>query len=233
MNEKVLGILPARGGSKGIVGKNLHVLAGKPMLAWAGEALLNAKSLSKCICSTDSKEIALCAKRVGLEVPFIRPEKLSGDNAKIVDVLIHALDYLANEGLHYSHVALVQATSPTVSREDIDAAVEIALNEDADTVFSGYKATSSHPSLMYSIQPNGQVAWLQKQGFHEKRRQEFKDIFVRTGLIYIIKTKVLYKKNSIYGNKLRSYEIDENRAITIDEELDLDWAKFLFKDYEK
>jgi len=232
MNEKVLGILPARGGSKGIVGKNLHELAGKPLLAWAGEALLNAKSLSKCICSTDSEEIAICAKQLGLEVPFIRPENLSGDTAKIVDVILHALNFFSDLGFDFSHVALVQATSPTVNSEDIDAAVEIAIREDADTVFSGYKATSSHPSLMYSLEPNHQVSWLLKEGFHEKRRQEFKDIFIRSGLIYVIKTEVLFQKKSIYGDKLHSYEIEENRAITIDEEQDLEWAEFLFKNYE-
>jgi CMP-N,N'-diacetyllegionaminic acid synthase len=232
MNEKVLGILPARGGSKGIVGKNLHKLAGKPLLAWAGEALLNAKSLSKCICSTDSDEIAISAKHVGLEVPFIRPENLSGDTAKIVDVILHALNFFSDLGFGFSHVALVQATSPTVRSKDIDEAVKIAMREDADTVFSGYKATSSHPSLMYSIEPNQQVSWLLKEGFHEKRRQEFKDIYIRSGLIYVIKTEVLFQKNSIYGDKLHSYEIEENRAITIDEEQDLEWAEFLFKNYE-
>ena len=232
MNQKILGILPARGGSKGIIGKNLYELAGKPLLAWAGEALLNAKTLNKCICSTDSEEIAFCAKGVGLEVPFIRPEKYSGDNANIVDVILHALNFLSDKGFDFSHVALVQATSPTVTSDDIDAAIEIAINEDADTVFSGYKATSSHPSLMYSIASNDEVSWLLNEGSHEKRRQEFQDIFIRSGLIYIIKTKVLFQKKSIYGDKLRSYQIQENRAITIDEEQDLKWAKFLFKDYE-
>ena len=232
MNKKVLGILPARGGSKGIVGKNLLQLAGKPLLAWAGEALLNAKSLSKCICSTDSEEIAICAKQVGLEVPFIRPENLSGDTAKIVDVILHALNFFSDLGFGFSHVALVQATSPTVRSKDIDEAVKIAMREDADTVFSGYKATSSHPSLMYSIEPNQQVSWLLKEGSHEKRRQEFKDIYIRSGLIYVIKTEVLFQKKSIYGDKLHSYEIEENRAITIDEEQDLEWAEFLFKNYE-
>jgi CMP-N-acetylneuraminic acid synthetase len=232
MNKKVLGILPARGGSKGIVGKNLLQLAGKPLLAWAGEALLNAKSLSKCICSTDSEEIAICAKQLGLEVPFIRPQNLSDDTAKIVDVILHALNFFSDVGFNFSHVALVQATSPTIRSEDIDAAVKIAIREDADTVFSGFKATSSHPSLMYSIEENDQVSWLLKEGSHEKRRQEFQDIYIRSGLIYVIKADVIFQKNSIYGDKMCSYEIQENRAITIDEEQDLEWAKFLFKNYE-
>jgi len=85
---------------------------------------------------------------------------------------------------------------------------------------------------MYSLEPNHQVSWLLKEGFHEKRRQEFKDIFIRSGLIYVIKTEVLFQKKSIYGDKLHSYEIEENRAITIDEEQDLEWAEFLFKNYE-
>lgn len=229
MKPNVLGLLPARGGSKGIKGKNLRKLGGKPLMAWAGEALLNAKSLNRRICSTDSNAIAKCAEEIGLEVPFIRPAKLAHDKSEIVDVILHALEFFSSKGIEFSHLVLTQATSPTVGGQDIDAAVEIALREDADTVFSGYRASSSHPSLMYSIDPDGEVSWLLEDGAHAKRRQEFKDVFIRTGLVYVIKSEIVFQRKSIYGDKLRSFEIQENRSITIDEQPDLDWAEFLFQ----
>jgi len=229
MNHNILGLLPARGGSKGIKGQNLRHLAGRPLLAWAGEALLNAKTLNRRICSTDSTMIAKCAQELGLEVPFIRPDELAEDCSGITDVIIHALDFFSSQNIKFSHVALVQATSPTVMAKDIDQAVEIALRDDADTVFTGYRASSSHPGLMYSINPSGDVSWLLKEGLHEKRRQEFQQVFIRTGLVYVVKVEVIKKSNSIYGSKLRSIEIPENRALTIDEKHDLDWASFLFE----
>ena len=229
MTANILGLLPARGGSKGIKGKNLRQLGGRPLLAWAGEALLNAKTLNRRICSTDSNLIAKCAEEVGLEVPFIRPEKLAKDRSEIVDVILHVLGYFSSLDIEFSHVVLVQATSPTVTSKDIDKAVEIAMREDADTVFTGYRASSSHPSLMYSTDMNGEVSWLLKEGAYEKRLQEFQEIFIRTGLVYVIKTDVIINSKSIYGSKLRSLEISENRALTIDEQPDLDWASFLFQ----
>jgi CMP-N-acetylneuraminic acid synthetase len=225
----VLGLLPARGGSKGIPGKNLLELAGKPLLAWTGTALLEAESLNRRICSTDSEDIAAFARGIGLEVPFIRPGELAEDHSGVIDVVLHALDYYSNNEEQFSHVVLLQATSPTVTAQDVDAAVHMALSENADTVITGFRASSTHPSLMYTVDESGDVQWLLTEGTHAKRRQELAEVFIRTGLVYVVKTEVVREKHSMYGERICSMEIPQNRALAIDDEFDLAWAKFLFE----
>ena len=225
----ILGLLPARGGSKGIPGKNLLDMAGKPLLAWAGTALLEAKSLNRSVCSTDSEDIAAFARGIGLEVPFIRPRELAEDHSEVIDVVLHALDYYSNNEEQFTHVVLLQATSPTVTAQDVDAAVHMALSENADTVITGFRASSTHPSLMYTLDENSGVQWLLTEGTHAKRRQELAEVFIRTGLVYVVKSKVVREKHSMYGERICSMEVPQNRALAIDDEFDLAWAKFLFK----
>ena len=126
MSEKVLGILPARGGSKGIPGKNLRNLLGKPLIGWSAEALVGVDRIEKKICCTDDQAIADAARNFGLEVPWIRPSSLAQDDTLVIDVISHAIDRLASDGKPpYTHVVLVQATSPTVTRVDIENAHQL------------------------------------------------------------------------------------------------------------
>jgi len=224
----VLGLLAARSGSKGIIGKNLRLLHGKPLLAWSASALAQAVGVKTKICSTDDQNIAQVAQTYGLEVPWLRPLNLALDNTLIVDVIEHALrSMLSERGLSYSHVALVQATSPTVTATDIDAAIRLADETDADTVITGFHAGQRHPATMYSIMEDGSVKWLLDQHQRMARRQDLPPIFVRTGLVYVIKNDVILNQHSIYGNRIASLVIPESRAITIDEEADFKLAEFL------
>jgi CMP-N-acetylneuraminic acid synthetase len=134
---------------------------------------------------------------------------------------------LTERGLSYTHVALVQATSPTVMAADIDAAIRLAVKTDADTVITGCNALQRHPAMMYSIAEDGSVEWLLDQQQRMVRRQDLPPIFVRTGLVYIIKTDVIINQHSIYGNNVKSLIVPESRAITIDEEADFKLAEFL------
>jgi CMP-N-acetylneuraminic acid synthetase len=225
---RILGILPARGGSKGNSGKNLKPLLGKPLIAWAATALAHSVEVDQKICSTDDSHIAQVAKDYGLRVPWLRPPELALDDALVVDVIEHALRSMLEEpGIPYTHVALIQATSPTVTATDIDAAIRLAIETDADTVITGFHAGQRHPATMYTLAEDGCVHWLFEQGQRMARRQDLTPIFVRTGLVYVIKTNVILDRHSIYGDRIMSLIIPEERAITIDEESDFRLAEFL------
>lgn len=222
----VLGLLPARGGSKGIPGKNLRPLLGRPLIGWVADALAKARTPARKICSTDDLAIAEVAKAFGLEIPWMRPAELAQDRTLVVDVILHALEVQPEP---FTHVALVQATSPTVTSMDIDAAVELALTQNADTVITGFAAGQRHPTTMYTVDQNGEVHWLLDQKQRMARRQELAPVFVRTGLVYVLKADNLHARRSIYGGKIVALTIEESRAVTIDEEDDFQLAAFLME----
>jgi CMP-N,N'-diacetyllegionaminic acid synthase len=220
--------LPARGGSKGIPGKNIKPLLGKPLISWAATALSEATEVDRKICSTDDSHIAEVAEFYGLEVPWLRPPELALDNTLVVDVIAHALHALLTDpGGPYTHVALIQATSPTVTSQDIDAAIRLALEKDADTVITGFHAGQRHPATMYTMAEDGSVRWLLDQSQRMARRQDLSPVFVRTGLVYVMKAEVVLEQRSIYGDRIVSLIVPEERAITIDEESDFRLAEFL------
>jgi len=227
---RVLGLLPARGGSKGIPGKNLRSLAGRPLIAWAAEALAMSELPIRMICSTDDEKIAEAASKSGLEVPWLRPGYLSEDTSLVVDVIEHVLRTVESEGDGgYTHVALVQATSPTVLSEDIDAAIRLAIEGNADTVITGFPAGQRHPSTMYSLKSESEVSWLLDEKQRMSRRQDLPDIYVRTGLVYVIRTDLIIEKKTIYGDRVLALTIPEERSLTIDEEQDFRLAEFQIK----
>jgi CMP-N,N'-diacetyllegionaminic acid synthase len=227
---RVLGLLPARGGSKGVPGKNLRLLAGKPLIAWAAEALAKAKIPSRKIVSTDDPLIADAAKKSGLEIPWLRPEEFATDTSPVVDVIEHALLQLKTDhDESYTHVALVQATSPTVSPEDIDAAISLAVEGDADTVITGFPAGQRHPSTMYSLKSDNEVDWLFEDKQRMARRQDLPSVYIRTGLVYIIRTELILNKKTVYGDRILALTISEERSLTIDEEQDFRLAEFQIK----
>nr|WP_246717890.1 acylneuraminate cytidylyltransferase family protein [Rhizobium aethiopicum] len=230
VEKKVLGLLPARGGSKGLPRKNVRPLNGRPLIDWAGKALSASSSVRRAICSTDDPEIARAAIASGLEVPWMRPPEISHDSSLVVDVILHALDALAREGdLDYEYVALVQATSPTVTTGDIDSAVAMAITKQADTVITGFHAGQRHPATMFSLSANDEVTWLLDDEQRMSRRQDLPDYFIRTGLVYVISTETLVQRRSIYGERIFCLVVSEERALTIDEERDFQIAEFLLR----
>lgn len=230
MNEKVLGILPARSGSKGIPGKNLRNLLGKPLIGWSAEALVGVKCIEKKICCTDDESIAEVARQFGLEVPWIRPSSLAQDDTLVIDVISHAIDRLASDGkTPYTHVVLVQATSPTVTRVDIENALNLALETNADTVITGFDAGEKHPARMFHIEDDGSVSWFSQEPQRMIRRQDLKPIFIRTGLVYVMKTETIEKYGSIYGPNTKAIVVPEQKAVNIDIEDDFSLAENYLK----
>lgn len=216
---KVLGIIPARGGSKGIRNKNIVQLAGKPLIAYSLEAAQSSRLLSRCIVSTDSEEIAGICKALAADVPYLRPAELAQDNTPTLPVIQHALKILDEK---FDAVMILQPTSPFRSSDDIDNAIEmLAVHPEADSIISVVKVGDNHPARMKCIQDG----WLVDPSFAEEvegqRRQDLPELFLRNGAIYLTRTEVITEQNSLKGGKSLAYIMPELRSVNIDSEIDL------------
>lgn len=214
---RILGLIPARGGSKGVPGKNIKLLAGKPLIYYTIEASKRAGLITETVVSTDSREIAAVAEGYGAEVPFLRPPELATDTASSVDVVIHAVEFLKNKGKVFDAVCLLQPTYPF--REDgfIDKAVKIFMENDPDSLISVLPLPDKYnPHWIFE---KGQSNFLRiATGEKEiiKRRQELPEAFYRDGSVYITKTDVLINEHSLYGGKIGYIVSDVSRYVNID-----------------
>jgi CMP-N,N'-diacetyllegionaminic acid synthase len=214
---KVLGLVVARGGSKGLTNKNLRLINGRPLISYAAEALIKCKKVDTSICSTDSLPIANAAKKAGLSVPFLRPPELSQDGSLVIDAVKHAIE---SQNSEYTHVIMLQASSPTVTWHDLDLALQTIQDTNADTCISAYKLTETHPDYLFSINNSDSINWLIKKG-GSTNRQDFDQFYARTGIFYLASVKTIYKENSFYGKKISTVIVPKERAIIIDNYEDL------------
>ena len=222
----ILGVVVGRAGSKGLPNKNILDLGGKPLVQWVMEAGLGAKKIDKLIVSSDSPKILEIAEKVGVEVPFARPEYLSADKSLVVDALKHALEHYDKEGLSFDYVVLLQPTSPFTDPADIDKAIELALDKQADTIISGKPGGQVHPSIMFERGEDASVDWITKDSGRMSNRQSLTPVWHRAGNVYIFHTS-LVRQRKIYGDKVYSIEIPKERAIGIDDAFDLNFARFM------
>lgn len=214
----VIGLITARGGSKGVPRKNIRELAGKPLIAWTIEEALRSQELDRVIVSTDDKEIASISRQYGAEVPFIRPLKLALDASSHVDVILHAIDWFTEqEQYEMDYVALLQPTSPFRIAEDIDGAIRFAREKNAKSVI-GMMEAPSHPVCLRGMDEEGLLVELsdaQKESM--LRRQVLEDVYAFNGALYILRVDAFKEKltfrpyQETYGYKMpteRSWEID-------------------------
>ncbi len=217
----VLGLIPARAGSKSIPKKNLVDLGGRPLIAWTIEAAMNS-SLSRVIVSTDSNEIAAVCKSFGAEVPYMRPEEISKDDSLSIDVVIHALDTLKEE---FDSVMLLQPTSPFRAVSDINNAVQLLA--EADSVISVKAVEGMHPARMKFINTDG---YLVDPVFAEEvenmPRQQLAPLYIRNGAIYLTKTDSISQR-TFKGTKSKALIMPSLRSTNIDTEFDLQIARAL------
>ena len=219
---KVLAIVTARGGSKGIPRKNLVPLAGKPLLAYTAEAALASRRLKRTVLSTDDPEIARAGEFYGLEVPFLRPANLAADATPTIPVLQDVVRRLESRGESYDAIFLLQPTNPLRSAEDIDGAIELLQRTGADTVISYADVGERHPARMKWIDEQGKVLDPPfAEEFEGQPRQQLKKMFVRDGSVYLTRRDVLMCENSLKGRDCRAWIIPEERSRNIDNEFDL------------
>jgi N-acylneuraminate cytidylyltransferase len=211
--KKILGVIPARGGSKGVPGKNIRMVAGKPLLAWTILAAQASKYLDRIILSSDAAEIIKVAKDWQLEVPFVRPANLALDTTPGIDPVLHALDELPG----FDYVVLLQPTSPLRTADDIDRCIECCLESDAPGCVSVTEPDKS-PYLMYT--QVGKTLRPLLAGDLYARRQDMPRVLALNGAVYVAAIAVLRETRAFVGAETVGYEMPKERSIDIDELLD-------------
>ena len=214
---KILAIIPVRGGSKGIPGKNIKLLGGTPLLAYTSELALQSKYLTEVIVSTEDEPIGEVAKSLGAQVPFMRPMALAQDDTPTIDVLIHALEWYKNQTIFFDAVCLLQVTSPIRTLEFLDKAIEKFIISGCDSLVSVLKVPHEYnPHWTFEVNAEGNLKIATGEAEIIPRRQELPTAYHRDGSIYITKTDVLLKEHSLYGKSTAFIESDPDFYVNID-----------------
>lgn len=225
---RVLGIVPARGGSKGIPRKNVRLLGGRPLLAHTADAARAAQRLSRVVLSTDDEAIAEVGRSCGLEVPFLRPAELARDDTPTLPVLQHSVAELERAGDRFDAICLLQPTSPLRRAEDIDGCIELLEREGLDSVVSVLPVPHEHnPHWVYFRDEEGLLRLATGEAQPIPRRQELPPAFHRDGAVYVMRRDVLMTGNSLYGERLGGYLTDPARYVNLDTPADWDRAERL------
>ncbi|MBS1790722.1 MAG: acylneuraminate cytidylyltransferase family protein [Acidobacteria bacterium] len=225
---KVLGLIPARGGSKGVPRKNIRLLAGKPLLAYTAEAALAATRLTRVVLSTDDEEIAEIGRGCGIEVPFLRPAELAEDTTPTLPVVQHAVHFLESRGERFDAICLLQPTNPLRQASDIDGCTELLERAGADTVFTMLSVPPEHnPHWVYFQNADGSLRLSTGEASPIPRRQELPPAFHREGSVYVARRDVVMNKNSLYGSKVIGFEIERGHSVNIDNLEDWERAESL------
>lgn len=225
---RTLGIITARGGSKGIPRKNITPLWGRPMLAYTVGAARRAARLTRTILSTEDEEIAAVGRRWGADVPFMRPFELSLDTTPTLPVLQDAIRRLEADGQVYDAVMILQPTSPLRLSTDIDGAIELLERTGADSVIAFVNVGEKHPARMKFVDADGRVSDPPfAEAFEGQRRQELPPLYLREGSIYLSRRDVIMKQNSIKGRDCRAWIVPAERTCNIDTPIDLFLAEQL------
>ncbi|MDT0643036.1 acylneuraminate cytidylyltransferase family protein [Zunongwangia sp. F363] len=229
---KILGIIPARGGSKGVPGKNVRQFDGKPLLAYAVEAARESSKISKLVVNTEDKEISEVAKNLKCEV-IHRNHEMAADNSPVIDAVLQTLNFLKeNNNEEYDAVLLLQPTAPLRTGSDIDAAVKLLKsNPEKDAVISMAKVEDHHPARMYSIKEESLIC--QMPEYETRNRQELPELYIRNGCIYLVRTSVLKKEKTLIPPKKLAYIMESKWSVNVDTEMDAILLNELLKKWKK
>jgi CMP-N-acetylneuraminic acid synthetase len=214
---RVLGLVPARGGSRGVPRKNARLLAGKPLLQYTADAALAARLLTRVVLSTDDAEIAEIGRRCGLDVPFLRPAELARDETPMVPVVRHALEAVEATDGAYDAVCLLQPTAPLRGSEEIDACIELLERAGADTVITVRRVPEEYnPHWVYFADESGALHLSTGEAAPIARRQELPPAFHRDGAVYVARRAVVMERGSLFGDRVLGYEADREHTVNID-----------------
>lgn len=217
-NRSFLAIIPARGGSKGLPGKNVKMLCGKPLIAWSIEAGLQATYCDEVMVTTDSPEIAEVAKKFGAAVPFLRPQELALDNSPTFEAARHAIEfYRQNQNRTFDYIVLLEPTSPLREKDDIDNMIrKIVEHEDSYDSIVSIGQVNEHPSIMKKIVGDSLAPFCEELEL-TSRRQDNQPAYFPYGVAYIIKTDTLLKEKTFYSARNAYYKIKRWQNYEIDD----------------
>ena len=222
MKPKILAVIPARGGSKGVPRKNIRISAGKPLIAWTIEEAKKSKYIERIILSSEDDEIIEVAKKYGCEVPFKRPIEFAQDDTPGIDPVLHAIEQCSG----YDYIILLQPTSPLRTVEDIDRSIEKVLKENLAFCVS-VTEQEKHPNWMYTLSQNKLIPVLSNGEEISSRRQDLPKVYGLNGAIYIAKIEKLLEKKSFLNDDTGYYIMEKKNSLDIDSEEDLLYFEFL------
>ena len=228
---EVLGVIPARGGSKSTPRKNLYPLCGRPLIAYTFDAAKASQRLKRVILSTDDGEIAALGREHDIEVPFIRPARLAQDDTPMLPVIQHAIHYLASEdGYCPDVIVLLQPTSPLRRAEHIDAAVDILIETGADSVVSVVEVPHNFSPISVMRIVEGRLEPFISQEEWVLRRQDKPQVYARNGpAVCALTYETLMKGSTLFGEDCRPYLMATEDSVDIDTLQDIAYATFLLR----
>lgn len=222
--NSVLAIIPARGGSKGLPGKNLKELCGKPLVAWPIHAAKSSLYVDKIIVSTDDSQIADIARQEGAEVPFLRPGDLAADDSTTISVIVHGINFLSKIGETFEYCVLLEPTSPLTEGCDINRALELleSMRTKADSIVGVSEVVLTHPVFDARINQEGLITPYVGEDFSGAgRRQDIEKLYFFEGSLYISDIKTLLEKQTFYHNRTVPYIVPKWKSFEVDDMVDL------------
>jgi N,N'-diacetyl-8-epilegionaminate cytidylyltransferase len=227
----ILGLICARGGSKGVPKKNIKPLGGNPLICWSVKIARQCPYIDKIVVSTDDTSIAAIAKEHGAEVPFIRPAPLAEDNSPEWLVWQHAIRKLAEtENFTSDYLIVLPPTSPFRSIEDVNRSIELIDEENIDIVISVTHSNRNPYFNMVELDTNGFASLSKRPERHVYRRQDAPRVFDMTTVLYTAKIDFILNANGVFDGRVKALEIPETRALDIDTEMDFKFAEYLISD---
>jgi len=228
---RVLGIIPARGGSKGVKNKNIRRIAGEPLIQYAINACKASKKLTQFVVSTDSKQIREIADKAGCVV-IDRPDALSTDTSSVVDAALHTLSIVEESGNHFDAILLIQPTSPIRTGEDLDKVIGILeTSPEVDAVVSVVKVEDAHPARMYLKDKSNLLTSFLPE-YESTRRQDLPSVFHRNGSIYLVRREPLVTDRTFMPQKKAGYVMDSEHMVNIDTERDVVIAEIIVQEWK-
>ena len=227
---RILGIIPARGGSKGISRKNIKLLAGQPLLKYTTDVASKSKYLTTVILSTEDDEILEVGKSLGIATPFKRPASLSEDTSSSLDVIKHALSFYEEKGEYFDAICLLQVTSPFRTVSFLDDAIKKFIDSKSDALVSVLEVPHEYnPHWTFKADLNNQLSITTGEQNIISRRQDLPKTYHRDGSIYLTKTSVILNSNSLFGNSLAYILSNKSTHVNIDTMEDWNKAELVCK----
>jgi CMP-N,N'-diacetyllegionaminic acid synthase len=231
--KKIISIIPARGGSKGLPGKNIKPLLNKPLIGWTIEQARTSKYIDEIFVTTDSHEIADIAKQFGIDVPFLRPKELASDTSSSMDVVEHVIKYYETNNKFFDYIILLEPTSPLRKKNDIDSAIEIVIeNQEADGIVSVGEVHLEHPMIIKKINNSNRLEPYIFDTQKIYQRQQADKAYFPYGVIYMIKTSIFNVKKAFYTDNIIPYFIERWQNYEIDDQIDFEVIQNLINIYQ-
>lgn len=229
-DKRILAVIPARGGSKGLPDKNIKLWNRKPLLAWTILQAQKCELFDEILVSTEDADIAEIAMNYGSEPPFLRPEELAQDDSPISEAILHALDMYDEKGKSFHYVALLEPTSPLRGANDFELAIKKMIStKDADSLVSVGEVHLEHPMIIKKIGDDGFVVPYIENTTEIYQRQQTDKAYFPYGVIYLSKVSAFRKLKTFYGPKTIAFEIERWQNFEVDDQIDFSLTEYVEK----